>query len=75
VKQAFRDVKGTKTTKTKENWIFIDTNKQVLRCDRCGVEVPSPCKEPTDIRYVISCLDAFRKLHRKCKLLEQVKKE
>jgi len=41
----------------------LDTDKQVMRCMRCGEECPMPLG---DVRWVAGVLKAFSAAHRAC---------
>ena len=46
-------------------WCVADGLKHVLRCNRCGEEVPDGL--PMDLRKFCERLDGFMAMHKSCK--------
>ena len=47
------------------DWCVVDANKKVLRCNRCGEEMPDGL--PMDLRLFVDRTDGFMQMHKNCK--------
>lgn len=47
------------------NWCVIDARRHVMKCKRCGEEIPDGL--PMDFRKAIDRIDGFMHMHKNCK--------
>jgi hypothetical protein len=52
---------------SRSDWVVIDSKKQEMRCNRCGVTEPLSTINGRLFDFAIGVMKAFTNTHRKCK--------